>query len=435
MKFLPKTLFGRLFLLIFSFMIAMIVLMRILFALFISNQVGQQFSNLTQSLSYFAQELNAMGFKDANNQFAEHLKQSTGLTLLWNTTQPHDALPNITVYNSWGTTLAQQSNHSITMSYQALPQKTIWLHHHKVPQFSLGIPEVYRAAINKMLGVYVVIALFFSLFSAYIAALFLNRSLKNLATKARLIGQDINNTTIEPSGPIEIREVGLAMNTMQTDIDRMINKQKFLLANISHDLRTPLTRLHVATKILAPKENELTRGIHADIEEMNLVLHRFIELARFNIEETEHWQIGDLGLYITEVVEKFQQSNSDIELSFGPMPHIRYKPLALQSYLYNLINNSIKHGGGKITISAEFIDNTIALVISDYGPGFPLSAEELRSYSDLDLEHKSVNGLGLRIVQLIAKLHEAKLTLRNKPEGGAEVLLKLNETFARSQSK
>lgn len=425
MKFIPESLFGRLFLLIFSFMIAMIVLMRVLFALFISNQVGQQFANFTQSLSYFAQELNASGFKDANNQFAEHLKQSTGMTLLWNSTQPHDVLPEISIYKAWSESIEQKSDHAITISYQTLPQKTIWLHHHKTPQFSLGFPEVYRSVINNMLAVYVVIAFCFSLFSAQLASLFLNRSLKNLAKKAKLIGQDINSTMIEPSGPKEIRELGLAMKTMQTDIDTMIKKQKLLLAGISHDLRTPLSRLHVATKILTTEENDLTNGIHADIVEMNDVLHRFIELARFNIEETELWQIGDLGLYITEVIEKFQYSNFDIKLYFGPLPQIRYKPMALQSYLYNLINNSIKHGGGEITINGKLVDNTIQLIVSDHGPGFPLSTEELRSYSDLDLEHKLLNGLGLRIVQLIAKLHEAELILRNKPEGGAEAILKL----------
>ncbi len=65
------------------------------------------------------------------------------------------------------------------------------------------------------------------------------------------------------------------------------------------------------------------------------------------------------------------------------------------------------------------------LSVSDQGPGFPLSVAELLNYSDLDRDSKAVNGLGLRIVQLIAKLHEAELTLRNKSEGGAEVLLKL----------
>jgi two-component system osmolarity sensor histidine kinase EnvZ len=429
MKFLPKSLFGRLFLLIFSFMISMVVLMRILFALFISNQVGQQFANFSQSLSLFAEELNVMGFEDSNNRFAEHLYQSTGLILRWNADQQLDKLPNISVYNAWNETLGQKSNHGITMSYQALPDKIIWLHHHSAPQFSLGIPEVYRKAVTQMLVVYVLIALCFSFLSAYLAALFLNRPLKELAVKASMIGQDIDSIDIKPSGPKEIQAVSLAMNKMRADLDSMVKKQKFLLAGISHDLRTPLTRIHIATKILVPDANGFTEGINADIEEMNGVLHRFIELTRFNIEETELWQVGDIAPLIREVAEKYHRSKTELILSLVPTPPLRYKPMALQRYLYNLINNSIKYGGCNITISTQAIGDEVVLSVSDQGPGFPLSVSELMNYSDLDRDNKAFNGLGLRIVQLIAKLHEAELILRNKSEGGTEVLLTL-KTFA-----
>lgn len=425
MKLLPKSLFGRLFLLIFSFMLCMVLLMRILFALFISNQVGQQFANFSQSLSLFAEELNVMGFEDSNNHFAEHLHQSTGLILLWNANQQLDKLPGISVYKAWNETLDQKSNHGITMDYQALPEKIIWLHHHSAPQFSLGIPEVYRKAVTQMLVVYVLIALCFSFFSAYLAALFLNRPLKDLAVKAGLIGQAIDSNMIEPRGPQEIRAVDLAMRKMREDLDNMVKKQQFLLAGISHDLRTPLTRLHIATQILIPDANGFRDGINADIDEMNEVLHRFIELTRFNIEETELWQVGDIAPLIRGVAEKYHRSKTELILSLVSTPPLRYKPMALQRYLYNLINNSIKHGCGIITISTQAIGDKIVLSVSDQGPGFPLSVEELLNYSDLDRDNKTFNGLGLRIVQLIAKLHEAELTLRNKSEGGAEVLLKL----------
>ena len=410
-------------------MISMVVLMRILFALFISNQVGQQFANFSQSLSLFAEELNVMGFEDSNNRFAEHLYQSTGLILRWNADQQLDKLPNISVYNAWNETLGQKSNHGITMSYQALPDKIIWLNHHSAPQFSLGIPEVYRKAVTQMLVVYVLIALCFSFLSAYLAALFLNRPLKELAVKASMIGQDIDSIDIKPSGPKEIQAVSLAMNKMRADLDSMVKKQKFLLAGISHDLRTPLTRIHIATKILVPDANGFTEGINADIEEMNGVLHRFIELTRFNIEETELWQVGDIAPLIREVAEKYHRSKTELILSLVPTPPLRYKPMALQRYLYNLINNSIKYGGCNITISTQAIGDEVVLSVSDQGPGFPLSVSELMNYSDLDRDNKAFNGLGLRIVQLIAKLHEAELILRNKSEGGTEVLLTL-KTFA-----
>jgi two-component system osmolarity sensor histidine kinase EnvZ len=225
----------------------------------------------------------------------------------------------------------------------------------------MGIPEVFRKAVTQMLIVYVLIALCFSLFSAYLAALFLNRPLKELADKARLIGQDIDSSLVVPSGPQEIRAVYSAMRKMRENLNNMANKQKFLLAEISHDLRTPLTRLHIATQVLLPDTNGFRDGINADIDEMNEALHRFIELARFNIEETELWQVGDIVPLISEVADKYHRSKIELILSLVPSPCIRYKPMALQRNLNNLINNSIKHGGGNITISTQAIGDKIVL--------------------------------------------------------------------------
>jgi two-component system osmolarity sensor histidine kinase EnvZ len=253
----------------------------------------------------------------------------------------------------------------------------------------------------------------------------LSRLLKELAEKARLIGQDIDSIAIKPSGPKEVQDVAIAMNKMRADLEAMNKKQKFLLASISHDLRTPLTRIHIATQLLAPDTKGFIQGINEDIDEMNEVLHRFIELARFNIEETEPWQVGDITMLIKEAAAKYQHSGTLILLALSDTPPVRYKLKALQSYLYNLINNSIKHGAGNITISSQTRGNCVELCVSDQGSGFSMSPKELIAYSDFNIGHSAVNGLGLRIVQLIANMHEADLTLGNKLEGGAEVKLTL----------
>lgn len=431
MKFIPKTLFGRLFLLILTFMLCVIVLVRLLFFFVVAYPASQQFANYSHSMMIFAEEINQLGTADSKQRLAEQLQKSTGMILLPNAGTQLDTNLNIPFYQRWKENLALASNNEITMTYQSEPQPVIWLHHVGSPQFSLGLPSVdYKNIMKKFISISVIVTIAFTLFSAYVAAYFLNRPLKELADKAKLIGQDIDSAAIEPSGPEEIKAVALAMNKMRTALDNMIKKQKFLLTGISHDLRTPLTRIHIATQILVPDANGFKDGINADIVEMHGVLHRFIELARFNIEETEPWQIGDITHLVREVAAKYSRSETELILSLSPTPSVRYKPMALQRYLYNLINNSIKYGSGNITISTHVVGNKIELSVSDQGPGFPLSAEELRSYSDLAMENKSVNGLGLRIVQLIAKMHEAELTLRNKAEGGAEVSLKL-KAFAK----
>ncbi len=420
---MPKTLFGRLFLLIFGFMIFLIILVRLIFGFFVANQAAQQFANYSQALMSFAGEFNKL---DSNRQFIEQLQQNTGIILLRDAAVKFDAMPNIPIYKTWEASVNQNSLHEITMSYQKEPQQMIWLHHQKLPQYSLGLPALVQAdTMKRFIGITMLVGLVFAACSAYVAAYFLNRPLRELADQARLIGQEIDSIEIEPSGPEEIRAVALAMSKMRADLDGLSKKQKFLLSGISHDLRTPLTRIHIATQLLPPDTQGFIEGINADIDEMNGVIHRFIELARFNIEETELWQVGDIATLISEVAAKYQHSGTGIILSLADTPPVRYKLKGLQSYLFNLINNSIKHGAGNITISTQTVGDRIELCVSDQGSGFSMSPEQLSAYSDLSVNHDTVNGLGLRIVQLIARMHEAQLTLRNKLEGGAEVTLTL----------
>ena len=427
MKLLPKTLFGRLFLLIFGFMLSIIVLVKLISGVLIGDAAGQPLAIYSQAMILFAQEINRLGTADSNRRFAERLQQNTGMILLQNTSEQFDTIPNMPIYKRWEDALSQFSGNEVTMSYQTEQwQELVWLHHQKSPQFSLGLPAVInRNLVKHFFIISVLVTAVLSLFSAYVATYFLSRSLKELAEKARLIGQDIDSIAIKPSGPKEVQDVAIAMNKMRADLEAMNKKQKFLLASISHDLRTPLTRIHIATQLLAPDTKGFIQGINEDIDEMNEVLHRFIELARFNIEETESWQIGDIAIPIREAAEKYQHSGAVIILTLGDTPRIRYKLKALQSYLYNLINNSIKHGAGNITISSQTRGNCVELCVSDQGSGFSMSPKELIAYSDFNVDHNTVNGLGLRIVQLIANMHDADLTLRNKLEGGAEVKLNL----------
>ena len=210
---MPKTLFGRLFLLIFGFMIFLIILVRLIFGFFVANQAAQQFANYSQALMSFAGEFNKL---DSNRQFIEQLQQNTGIILLRDAAVKFDAMPNIPIYKTWEASVNQNSLHEITMSYQKEPQQIIWLHHQKLPQYSLGLPALVQAdTMKRFIGITMLVGLVFAACSAYVAAYFLNRPLRELADQARLIGQEIDSIAIEPSGPEEIRAVALAMSKMR----------------------------------------------------------------------------------------------------------------------------------------------------------------------------------------------------------------------------
>ncbi len=295
MKFLPKSLFGRLFLLILCFMLCVIVLIRLLFGIVIAGNAGRHLANYSQSLILFAEEVNRLGTVESNQRFADQLQKSTGIILLQNTSQSFDHVPDMPFYTLWEATLTQLSHNEITLSYESTPEEITWLHHQKSPQFSLGLPSAVNMNImKKFVSVSVLMTLIFTLFSTYVAAYFLNRLLRALAEKAALIGQQIDNIAIKPSGPKEVQEVANAMNKMRADLESMSKKQQFLLAGISHDLRTPLSRLNMALQMqdvyitehagtmLEPNLSKYVKGMQTDIKEMSMIIDQTMSLAHVN---------------------------------------------------------------------------------------------------------------------------------------------------------
>ncbi len=434
MKRLPKTLFGRLFLLIILFMLVNFVLLRLVFVLLIAEPGGQQFAYLSETLSTLVKEIDVHSSPEEKLKLSEQLQQRTGFILLWNTDQQWDKLPDLPYYRSLEKTLVNNWGSELTSRLQSEPKQIFWLLHSTAPQFSLGTPLIERIGMWKYLSIGFLMALLLSLLSALIAARYLKSTLIPLVDGAKLMGQNLGGHIIKPRGPDEIRELAIVMNTMSADIKEMTKQQEFLLAGMSHDLRTPLTRIRIATRVLGFDTSGFIEGINQDIAEMDLALNQFIALARFNVEQTEPWVMGDLNQLIKAVSEKYQRSEINLRLGLKITPLVRFKPMALERYLYNIIDNSLKHGDGNITLSTTLKGNTIELCVSDNGPGFALSAEALASYSDLRVECSRGNGLGLRIVQQIAKLHEGKLTLRNKSEGGAEIILSLKANLDKVES-
>ena len=222
MKFLPNTLFWRLFLLILGFMLCVLVVIRLIFALFVAETAGQQLAVYSHSIILFAQEVNQLGTTDSNRRFADQLQQSTGMILRQNANQQFDPIPDKPLFKMWQNSITQRLANEITMSYQNEPQQIVWFNHQKPPEFSLGMPSIINInTITNFASISLLVAFILSLFSASVAAYFLNRPLRALAEKAKLIGQDIDSIAIEPSGPNEIRAVALAMNKMHADLDDM----------------------------------------------------------------------------------------------------------------------------------------------------------------------------------------------------------------------
>jgi len=432
MKFFPKTLLGRTLLLIFLFMLLNAVIIRTILIVFVASPAASKFANLSESIAVFAEDVLVRSNDESKQQIAERLYQHTGMILKDRIDNSLEDTPSyIGFINSWKDTLSKNNN-DLILRYQELPERTLWLVHTKPPLFSLSIPFNLMGMLTRTAG-----AIFFLTFSvlmliAYFAVRHLNRPLHDLAEAAKSIGKNINSVDINPRGPEEVRAVGRALNEMKANLDHMIKAQEFLLAGISHDLRTPLTRIRLATEMITDESGDLSEGMKEDIQEIDAILYSIIEVARFNIESTEPWEFGSIKSILLDTQEKYQRAHVNLTLLNGNnLLPVRYKPMALQRLLYNLIDNSVKHGGGVITLSARNNGNKMDLCVFDQGSGLPIKMHKRHSFSDLTEQPLHGNGLGLIIVQRIAQLHEAELTLGNNAQGGAEIILSMPTYFDR----
>lgn len=251
----------------------------------------------------------------------------------------------------------------------------------------------------------------------------LNRPLKNLETAARRIGRgEPVKAALLKNTSREIRAVNKAFLQMSENLQRVDRERALLLAGISHDLRTPLTRMRLTAELLG--ESEFTEGMIRDIEDMNAILDQFILFVRDGSDE--HTEVGDLNEVIVEVVSQFESEGRSINTTLHQLPGISLKRLSLKRMFANLIGNAIRHGGGEVSVRSGMEDGEICVVVADRGRG--LTEKEMyelfQPFARGDLSRTTTgSGLGLAIVKRIVDMHHGRVQLRNREGGGLEAIV------------
>ncbi len=313
-----------------------------------------------------------------------------------------------------------------TLRVGSLPQPGLWITHPKLQGVWIHYPlQNWGKYEGWIVSVW---ALGTPLFAFVIAALFvrqLNRPLKRLATAASRIGrgEPVANLSVE-SGPSEIIAVNKAFNKMRKSLQQATRERALLLAGISHDLRTPLTRMRLTAELLSATDPELTEGMVRDIEDMDAILDQFIAFIRDgNDEDTE---VGDLNEVIQEVVSQYEADGVDLTCTLNDLPEISLKRLSLKRMFMNLLGNAVRHGGGKIELASGLQDGEILVSVADRGPG--LTEEEMQALfqpfarGDESRGTKG-SGLGLAIVKRIVDMHHGRVELKNREGGGLIALV------------
>jgi two-component system osmolarity sensor histidine kinase EnvZ len=261
-----------------------------------------------------------------------------------------------------------------------------------------------------------------------IATLFMRaqmRPIRRLASAANAFGKGRNVPDFKPEGAEEVRQAGAAFNLMRARIQRQIQQRTEMLAGVSHDLRTPLTRMKLELAML-PESNEVAE-LKADVAEMEKMVEGYLAFARG--EGTEQPELTDLAQLLREVVSSAARAGTAIELEVeGPMP-VSIRPDAFRRCLNNLIANAQRHAR-RIAVTAEYVGAAIEIAVDDDGPGIPeaMREEVFRPFFRLDSSRNPETGgigLGLTIARDVMLSHGGDITLGRSPLGGLRALLRL----------
>lgn len=253
------------------------------------------------------------------------------------------------------------------------------------------------------------------------------RPLDALAKSARALGRGETPPPVTEIGPGEVRAVATAFNQMRTDLKRLDQERATFLAGVSHDLRTPLTRLRLGVEML-PAGPAVRNDLEKDIIDINLVIDQFLDFARD--ESSEPPQRMNLTQLALGAVERAARMHVAAITDLAELPPLMLRPIAMQRAIDNLINNAARHGGGEILIQTRNENASSVLSVFDRGPGIPTSEVERlkKAFTRLDSARsgESGAGLGLAIVERIARMHGGKFDLLPRQGGGTEARL----TFA-----
>lgn len=248
-----------------------------------------------------------------------------------------------------------------------------------------------------------------------------------LARAARAAGQVGSGETPDPlpeTGPAELAELARRFNTMATEVRELLDNRTTLLAGISHDLRTPMTRLRLNLEMLrdAPNPARIDRAV-ADLADMNQLITGYLELARTT--QAEARSPVDLAVLLEEAA-------ADAGLSWaGAAPcEVKAGRLALRQIISNLIQNAQRYGGAAAELTLECTERVARVVVRDTGPGIPDDQLEkvFRPFYRMEASRSQVtggSGLGLAIVRQLADANGWRVSLANRPGGGLEATLEI----------
>lgn len=250
--------------------------------------------------------------------------------------------------------------------------------------------------------------------------------LRELRDAADALGKDIHRPPLAVRGPSEVAATARAFNDMQARIKRYLEDRARILAAVSHDLKTPLTRLRLRLELL--DQDPVKAKLERDLDDMEAMVTATLDFMR-GTDSQESSQPLDLQALLESIRDDGRDGGWAIELRGQLGAPIRGRPLALKRCIENLVQNGVRYGGG-VELTLTDSDAGVLIEVADRGPGIPPEWLERVFDPFVRLEssraqHTGGTGLGLGIARNIARAHGGDLILENRPQGGLVARLSL----------
>lgn len=294
----------------------------------------------------------------------------------------------------------------------------------------LSVEAPRKRLFSSTLYVFVLWLVGSALLLAGIAVLFMKnqvRAIHRLAEASESFGLGRDTAPIKPEGAREVRQASLAFNAMRERILRFVNQRTEMLAGISHDLRTPLTRMRLALIMLprTPETEEDLNALNQDLDEMERMVESYLAFARG--EGTEVPRPADLVELVQDMAAKARRSGAAVDVGLPESLVLPLRADALKRALGNLLDNARRHAK-RIAIGVRPMQdggrNWAELTVDDDGPGIP-AADRAEAFRPFTSGSATGTGLGLAIARDIVRAHGGDILLEESPMGGLRARLRL----------
>lgn len=259
------------------------------------------------------------------------------------------------------------------------------------------------------------------------------RPLRQLAAAAEAYDLSGRSQPVPEEGPAEVRRAAIAFNEMRRRIERLVRERTLALAAVSHDLKTPITRLRLRAEFL---DDDTKRRVERDLDDMEIMIRSTTAYLRGN-DQLEQRRPLDLSVLVETACEQFRDLGEPVDFAGPPHAIVEGRPVALKRMVENLVGNALKFGGSaEVTVQPS--KDHVSVIVSDLGPGIP-EAERERVFEPFFRMDPSRSrdtggtGLGLTIARSIAEGHGGSIVLENNAPHGLRVLVKVPRSAAQTE--